>query len=144
MSQKQEIIGLISRVKENANLIIEEELKKRSIKGIVPAHGAVLYFLFAQKRPVPIKEVVQNVRRVKSTVTSILNTLVKYGFVEKSPCLEDSRVTNVILTSKGRDIEKEFFDISKILIEKVYANIPIESQDKLVNILDKIEQNLLT
>jgi len=97
------IIAQIARIRESANALIKAELRKRSIKGIVPAHGAALVFLFQQKKPVPIKAVVDSIRRVKSTVTVMINTLEKYGYVRKTPCETDSRVINVELTSKGQN-----------------------------------------
>lgn len=40
------IAGQIARIREKANALIEKELQKRGIKGIVPAHGPALFFLF--------------------------------------------------------------------------------------------------
>jgi len=71
----EEIIAQIARIRESANNLITSELQKRSIKGIVPAHGPVLAYLFEQKKPVSIKSVVDKVGRVKSTVTVMIRTL---------------------------------------------------------------------
>ena len=43
------IIDQISKIREAANLLIERELAKRKIEGIVPAHGVVFKFLFQLK-----------------------------------------------------------------------------------------------
>ena len=45
-SNSEGIIAQIERIRESANALIETELRKRSIQGIVPAHGAALIFLF--------------------------------------------------------------------------------------------------
>ena len=136
------IIAQIARIRESANALIESELRKRSIKGIVPAHGAALVFLFRQKKPVPIKAVVESVRRVKSTVTVMINTIEKYGYVEKTSCETDSRVTYVELTPKGRKLKKDFEEISTILREKIYGNMAKGNRKVLVNLLTEIEQNI--
>lgn len=136
------IIGQFARIREAANLLIEKELKARSIVGVVPAHGPALVFLFHQKKPVPIKAVVESIGRVKSTVTVMINTLEKHGYIKKFPCETDNRVTNIELTPKGRKIQKDFDEISSILIDKVYGNIKKKYREELVKQLNQIEQNL--
>ena len=136
------LIAQIARIRESANALIEAELRKRSIKGIVPAHGAALVFLFQQTKSVPIKAVVEGTGRVKSTVTVTINTLEKYGYVRKTPCETDSRVTYVELTQKGRALRKDFDEISTILREKIYGNMAKRDREKLIGLLAEIEQNM--
>jgi DNA-binding MarR family transcriptional regulator len=136
------IIAQIARIRESSNALIKTELRKRSIKGIVPAHGATLVFLFQQKKPVPIKAVVDSIGRVKSTVTVMINTLEKYGYVQKTPCQTDNRVINVVLTPKGRRLKKDFDEISIILREKVYGNMAEKNREGLINLLTEIERNI--
>lgn len=136
------IVAQIARIRESANVLIQAELRKRSIKGIVPAHGAALVFLFQQKKPVPIKSVVKSTSRAKSTVTVMINTLEKHGYIKKTPCETDNRVINIELTDKGRKIQKDFDEISNILIDKVYGDMKKKHQEELVKQLSQIEQNL--
>ncbi len=138
------IVAQIARIRESANALIEAELRKRSIEGIVPAHGAAFVFLFRLQKPVPIKAVVDGTGRVKSTVTVMINTLEKYGYVQKSPCRTDSRVTYVELTPKGRKLKKDFDEISTILREKIYGNMSRKDREVLIELLTEIEQNMRT
>jgi len=136
------IAGQIARIREKANALVDRELKNRGIKGVVPAHGAVLSFLLRQKKPVPIKAVVENVRRVKSTVTVMISTLEKHGYVRKLPCETDTRVTYVELTPKGRKLRKDFEQISETLLEKLYGDMGEKDRQLLVRGLEVIETNL--
>lgn len=136
------IIAQIARIRESANALIEAELRKRSIKGIVPAHGPVLLFLFQQNKPVPIKAVVENVRRVKSTVTVMINTLERHGYLRKLPCRTDNRMTLVELTPTGRKLRKDFDQISKELLDKLYGDMKKKDRQLLVSRLDIIENNI--
>jgi DNA-binding MarR family transcriptional regulator len=136
------IVAQIARIREYANTLIEKELRKRSIKGIVPAHGPVLVFLFQQNKPVPIKAVVEKVSRVKSTVTVMINTLERYGYIRKLPCENDNRVTLVELTPTGRNLRKDFDQISKILLDKLYGDMNKKDRQLLVSQLDVIETNI--
>jgi len=142
MTDVRGIAGQIGRIREKANALIEKELRDRGIKGIVPAHGAVLSFLLQQSQPVAIKAVVENVRRVKSTVTVMIDTLVKHGYVHKLPCETDSRVTYVELTAKGRRLRRDFEEISQALLSKLYGDMSEKDRERLVRQLDKIEVNL--
>jgi DNA-binding MarR family transcriptional regulator len=136
------IVGQIARIREQANLLIERELRGRSITGIVPAHGSVLVFLFQQSKPVPIKMIVEQVRRAKSTVTVMINTLERHGYVRKLPCECDTRVTYVELTPKGRRFRKDFDDISKLLLGRLYGDMNVKDRERLVRQLEQIDQNL--
>lgn len=142
MADIQGIAGQIARIREKANALIDSELKQRGIKGVVPAHGPVLAFLLRQKKPVPIKAVVENVRRVKSTVTVMIRTLEKHGYVRKLPCETDTRVTYVELTDKGRKLRKDFEEISETLLSRLYGGMSRLDRERLVQQLEHIESNL--
>jgi DNA-binding MarR family transcriptional regulator len=142
MADVRGIAGQIARIRERVNALIVGELKNRGIKGIVPAHGSVLSFLLQQSQPVAIKAVVENVRRVKSTVTVMIDTLVKHGYLRKLPCETDSRVTYVELTPKGRRIQKDFEEISQTLLSKLYGDMSEKDRERLVRQLERIESNL--
>ncbi len=136
------IAGQIGRIREKANALIEKELKSRRLKGIVPAHGPVLAFLLRQSKPVPIRAVVESVRRVKSTVTVTISTLEKHGYLRKFPCDTDTRVTYVELTPKGRRLQKDFDEISETLRSRLYGRMSRQDRERLVEQLDNIEDNL--
>lgn len=136
------IIGQISRIREQANLFIEQELHELDIEGILPAHGSILRFLFEQNQPVPIKSVVEKVGRVKSTVTGMIKTLENHGYVTKYQSPEDGRVMLVHLTEKGQTLKEPMVAISIRLMEKVYGDIPEEDRDILTGYLSRILFNL--
>ena len=142
MADVQGIAGQIGRIREKANALVEKELQSRGIKGIVPAHGPVLAFLLRQSEPVPIKAVVERVRRVKSTVTVTIRTLEKHGYLRKFPSETDARVTYVELTAKGRGLQQDFEEISRALRSKLYGDMSEKDREHLVRQLEKIEENL--
>lgn len=136
------IIAQIAHIREAANLFIEKELKARGMKGIVPAHGAVLNFLFRQSEPVPIKLLVRHIGRVKSTTTGIVSTLERHGYLFRQGCDQDARSVRIGLTEKGRDMLKDFEEISARLLERVYGNMPAEDRRQLAKLLAQVEANL--
>lgn len=136
------IVGQISRIRELSNLLIEAELEARGIHGLQPAHGSVFAFLFRQTKPASIKEVVEHVGRVKSTVTGMINTLERHGYVRKTPSQEDARVIDVELTKKGLALQPDFEEISKILQKKLYGKMPRPDRKALAEGLAQIRRNL--
>lgn len=138
----QGIFAQIARIRESANSLIESDLRNRSIKGIVPAHGPVLAFLFRQKEPVPIKAIVEDVRRAKSTVTVMVNTLERHGYLRKLACRTDSRITLIQLTPAGHELKTDFKEISTRLLDRVYQGMNKKDRQTLMDLLAVIELNM--
>lgn len=136
------IVNTIARVREHANLFIEQELRQRNIDGILPAHGSVLAFLFSQTEPVPLKAVVDSARRAKSTITGIIKTLEQNGYVQRTDCYEDARSTRVSLTAKGMGLRSVFEEISQELLVKIYGDMPEMDRRTLATFLSTIEDNM--
>jgi DNA-binding MarR family transcriptional regulator len=136
------LIGRIARIREAANLIIEKELSARGMTGVVPAHGSVLYFLFHQQDPVPIKSLVQQIGRVKSTVTGIVNTLERHGYLFKQDCDQDGRSVRISLTDKGRALKQNFEEISANLQKRIFGCMSVSDRKRLMELLGSIERNL--
>jgi DNA-binding MarR family transcriptional regulator len=141
-SDSRGIVGQVARVRELANDWLERELEARAIEGIQPAHGTVLAFLFKQQSPVPIKEIVEDVRRVKSTVTGMVNTLERHGYVRKTPSEDDGRVVYVELTEKGNALRADFDEISENLLSTVYGEMSQKDRESLSRLLRQVEKNL--
>jgi DNA-binding MarR family transcriptional regulator len=137
------IIGQIARIRETANLLIEKELRERGVTGIVPAHGSVLFFLFKQESPVPMKTLVEQTGRVKSTITGIINTLERHGYIYRQEHDSDARSTLIGLTKKGRSLKEDFEAISVMLEEKVFGLMPAADRSRLMELLSVLENNLL-
>ena len=141
-TQTHGIVGQIARIREEANALIEQQLRTRAMDGIVPAHGGLLAFLLGQIEPIPIKTLVAHVGRVKSTVTGMLNTLERHGYVRRFRSTEDQRVVFVALTERGRALREDFEAISGLLLARVYGSMPRKDREELVRLLSTVEQNL--
>lgn len=142
VTSTRNIVDLVARIREAANLLIERELLRRGLTGIVPAHGLVFSFLFRQNDVIPIKALVHQSGRVKSTVTGMINTLEKHGYIYKQACAEDARSTLVGLTERGKTIRQDFEEISDILEKQVYGEMLQDDRQRLVALLLVIEGNL--
>jgi MarR family transcriptional regulator, organic hydroperoxide resistance regulator len=136
-----QIISLISTIREKANRFIVQEMTSRGITGLVPSHGNILVFLF-KNTTLTMKDLASMIGKDKSTITALVDKLVALGYVEKKKDEFDNRVVLVNLTEKGEALKPSFAEISNSLLSNVYDGISEEEKVQLVAILSKIENNL--
>lgn len=139
--EQQQIIALISKIRYGANELIMRELERRGIKGIVPSHGEILVSLF-RRDSIPMSELASAINRKKNTVTTLVDKLVNLGYVTKSADRDDSRVTLVKLTPKGKSLQKSFDEVSAVLLETVYDGITEKEKEMILKVLLKMKKNL--
>ncbi|MCP4155213.1 MAG: MarR family transcriptional regulator [bacterium] len=140
-TEPRAVIGMLSRIREKANCLLELELKKRGIKGILPAHGPILRALFNCESGIRLSDIAARTGRTKSTVTELVNKLEKKGYLKKSPCTEDGRVTYIVATDKARAIETDFREISDRLLSTAYKGFSEDEQVFLVKLLSRMKEN---
>lgn len=138
------IIGYISTTRKKYQNFLEKELKEHNIQNIVPSHGSILSVLYQNNGKLTMKEIAKLIRRDKSTVTSLCNKLVSFGYIKKEKCEQDKRVTYIILTQKGIDIRPEFEEISKKLIDTAYKGFSKEEEETFFYLLNKMKKNFDT
>ena len=131
------IISLISRIREKANRFIVAELTRHGLTDLKPIHGDILLALFQYGNPT-MKELADIVDRRKSTVTTLVDKLVRLEYAKKIQDADDNRVFRISLTKKGRGLKGRLIDISNRLIEKVYKDMPSEKRKRLVRTLRQI------
>lgn len=137
---ERDIISLISKVRENANSFIIGQMEVCGIKGLVTSHGDILCELFENDK-LSMKDLTERIGRDKSTVTVLVDKLLKQGYVEKARDDEDNRIVFVTLTEKGKELKPMFETISKELIATAYNEISQEEKERLIETLTKIKNN---
>jgi len=135
------VLALISEVRVAFIKLLEIELLNSSIEGMLPSYGPVLSALFKHNGKLKMKDIAGFANRDKSTVTYLVNNLVKAGYVIKEQGREDYRETYVILTQKAWDAEKIINNISEHLINTAYKDFEEEEKDQLVHLLNKMKKN---
>ncbi len=141
-SNPKGIITLLAQIREKANAFIIRELEVRNIKGILPAHGTILSIMLNTSEPMTISTLVQKVERAKSTVTVMVNKLVKEDYLKKVNCDRDSRCIYIHATPKLLAIKKDFNQIAGDLISKTYGDMTDAEIKTVLNLLIKINQNM--
>lgn len=136
----KDIISLISNIRNSANKFIINEMDKYGIKGLAPSHGDIIFALLKNEK-LTMKELTEKIDKDKSTLTALVNKLVRLGYVEKTRDVEDNRNVFVTLTKQGRSLEEIFKKISDELISTTYKNISENEREEVIEILKKIKNN---
>lgn len=136
----RDVISLISKIREKVNRYIVLEMSKHGVEGIVTSHGDIVYALFYTKR-LTMAEIAEKIGRDKSTVTALVDKLVRLGYVKKERDTEDTRVVYVTLTNKGNDLQPVFETVSNDVLRVFYKNVSEDEKEELLRILSKINNN---
>lgn len=139
--KKNNMIALVGRITEKANRLIVRELEARGIRGIVPSHGGILVHLFTGES-YTMKELAERIHRTKPTVTVLVDKLVALGYVTKEKSREDSRITFIRLTEKGKALKPSFDEISEKLNAVVYKGLSDREAEYMEERLEQIIVNL--
>jgi len=135
-----DILSLISKIREKVNRRIITDMEEHGIQAIVTSHGDILHALNRNPR-LTMAEIASKIGKDKSTVTALVDKLVRLGYVKKERDTEDSRVVYVVLTEKGYELKPVFEEISKDLLEVFYTGITEKEKEELFYVLNKIYHN---
>lgn len=138
---KYNALSLMSRIREEANRLIINELAANGVPELAPSHGDILAALY-NKEPMSMNEIAEKIHRTRATTTVLVQKLEKIGFVKKGKNTNDNRYTNVILTSYGRNFKDMFDKISTKLNNTIYKNLTKQESEILENLLEKIQSSL--
>lgn len=138
--ETRDAISLISNIREKVNRFIVAEMVKRGVEGIGTSHGDIFYALFKSSR-LTMADIAKRIKKDKSTVTALVEKLVRLGYVTKERDSEDTRVVYVALTDKGHELEPIFEQISREVLDVFYLNIEETEKEMLLHILKKIQAN---
>ena len=133
----KEMLSLVSKIHEQGNRFIIEELKNNGAEGLAPSHGDILVCLYKNGK-MTMKDIANCIHRTKPTVTVLIDKLEKLGYLKREASVEDNRSTNIVLTQKGEDFKVIFEKISKELNKMLYKNLSPEESELIEKLLKKI------
>ena len=137
MNEKN-ILAVIGRIHRRGNKFIERELKKHNIHGIAPSHGDILFQLFAREA-LTMNELSCGIDKDKSTITALVDKLVRLEYVKREQDQKDGRIFRLSLTPKGRELQPVFEAVSESLLAAVYEQFAPEEKQQLMGLLAKIK-----
>ena len=135
------VISLIAEIRGRADSFIVSRMKSLGMEGLVTSHGNILGLLYL-KGPCRMADIARQINRKKNTVTTLINKLVKHGYVKIIPDDNDNRVKIVELTRKSLEMKEDFFGLSEELIELTFKDFDEDSRNEIMQYLNKMKINL--
>lgn len=135
------IVYFMSRIKSKMLHFIEAQLQENSLDDLIPSHGNILTALYENNGKITMKQIAQIIGKDKSTVTPLVNKLVDLGYIKKEKKELDKRVTYIILTERGKEIEAKFNAISREVSMTAYRGFSAEEKEIFLNLLKKLNNN---
>lgn len=80
--------------------------------------------------------------RDKSTLTRMMNTLIKKGYIHREVCEKDKRRKLVTLTVQGKEIINKAIPHFKKLVQLMEEGISKEEKETTIKVLKKIQSNI--
>ena len=139
--KKDQIVFLIGRIQYKAGRFLTRELRARGIHGLGVSHAEILGALIFQG-PLTMTEIAKTIDKDKSTITALVNKLIRLGYVKKEKHGADNRFNLIAVTQKGVDLKPAFVTIARKLRALSYKDIPDDERETLVRLLTKLNENL--
>ncbi len=131
------------------NLVFTADLLVKHISsllqpfGLSPASGLVLSNLADSESPLPPNKIADRLIISRATVTGLIDSLERRGYVQRQPHLSDRRMLLVELTDSGRQVANAFRPIVH-QHQKVWLEALSEKEQKwLIDSLQRLQATLL-
>ena len=135
-----DMVSVVARTRALANRYLVQQRGVRGLEGLVTSHGDVLLQLFAEDG-LPMRELAARVYRDPSTVTTLVKKLADAGYVRTERGVRDRRSVVVLLTERGRVLERDFQEISQCLLEVQRKGIDDARMEAAREVLLQMQQN---
>ncbi len=109
---------------------------------ITPEQWVVMYYLW-QDNGLSVGEISKRTHKDFANVTRIIAKLEKLGYVSKNKSKKDSRSSIIHILPKADEIKDKIQNCWKQSTELALDNISQSEQEQLLQLLDKIENNIL-
>jgi DNA-binding MarR family transcriptional regulator len=130
------------------NLVRTADLLVKRIADVVqpfdltPSSGLVLGILADAESPLPPKQIAERLITSRATVTGLLDSLEKRGYVRRSPHSTDRRMLLIELTDAGRRVAYEFRLLVHQRQREWLAALDEQEQDQFIDALHRLQAAL--
>lgn len=139
MKKKQNVLRLLCELQESTNRFITDYIEKYESECLVPSHANLLMMLFSG-REFSMGDLAREIHRTKSTVTTLVEKLIRCGYVTRERCPHDGRVVYIRLTEKGWGLKTVFEELFAKLEQLFLGDFSQEETDDLEQTLLRISE----
>ncbi len=102
----------------------------------------VLVLLLDQDQPIPHSELADLSCVTKGTITGLVDSLERDGYVERQPDQDDRRVVKIALTRAGRAVIDRILPGHLTRLSKMMRRLTKREQKSLIDLLTKVHDGL--
>jgi DNA-binding MarR family transcriptional regulator len=131
------------------NLVFTADLLGKRIAELLksydlsPTSGLVLSILADAKGPLPPKKIADRLIISRATVTGLIDSLERRGYVERQPHHSDRRMLLIELTDTGRQVALEFRPVVHQHQKEWLRALSEWEQQQLIDALQRLQVSLL-
>jgi DNA-binding MarR family transcriptional regulator len=131
------------------NLVFTADLLVRHISDLLqpfslsPASGLVLSALADSGTPLPPNQLANRLIISRATVTGLLDSLERRGYVKRQPHQSDRRMLLIELTETGRQVAQAFRPVVHQHQKTWLGTLSEAEQEQLITSLQRVQQVLL-
>ncbi|NBG88861.1 MarR family winged helix-turn-helix transcriptional regulator [Isachenkonia alkalipeptolytica] len=137
------IVHFFSKTKKKMIDFIDQQLEEKGLEELIPSHGNILTVLYNHGE-LSMKEISQLIGKDKSTVTSLVASLCRLGYVKKKVSDKDKRITYISLSDKGKSIKNQYLSISEEVQSTAFKNFTEEEKKEFMRLLKRMNMNFST
>lgn len=141
MTKKRQGGFLVSKIHQLAGRIFTKKLKDYNLNEINSAQGRIIFVLW-QNDGISIQELAKKTSLEKSTLTRMLERLENSGHLKRIPSTDDRRKTIVKLTSKNKEFQDNYEEVSNDMLDLFYEGFTEDEIDTFETYLRRIYENL--
>lgn len=113
---------------------VEEDIRSH---GLNTTEFAVLELIF-HKGKQPIQRIGEKVLIASSSITYVVDKLVKKGYLTRETCSKDRRVSYAVLTEEGKTLMEQIFPMHEQAIRRITDGLTEEEKDQATELLKKL------
>lgn len=134
------LIYFVSKLRNQMENYLLDELAKRGITDIAMSHGNVLFNL-KDNTKMNYRELSKKVNKSPQTMTTLVRKLEKEHYITITIDASDKRNKIVSLTDKGQEFIPIMFEISKNMYNIQYQGFTEEEENILKRLLERTTTN---
>ncbi|RLD14562.1 MAG: hypothetical protein DRI28_03250 [Caldiserica bacterium] len=138
-------INYVKEIDENLreiNKILNRDLKREMIKlDLGLSHFYILTTLYREK-VLSSGNLAKSLDVRNSTITSLVDRLVKLSLVKRRRCERDRRVVLVELTDKGRKLTEKLLTLRKERLKEIVKELPEEKVKEIYESIKRVKEIL--
>ena len=142
--RRQHVGPALHRVDRMMGRNLEIHVKEKGIDELTMIHGWFLRYLYENReKDIFQKDIEKQFGFCRSSITNIIQTMEKKGYLKREAVKQDARLKKVLLTEKGIKEHQKMAALIDQLNEKTLKGITDEEMESFFHVMDKIEANLI-